>query len=299
MKFLVLIISLLALSCSRPAPDPQAGHSSTMASTDPARPNPDTLDHAAWFAGIIAPVKPIHDEADAAITAANDPVAGDSIVASYRTRMSTMLRAIGDSLNDNESFMNWLRKDTLGQAAIARMVRPLGCSLLTTEGLWYVDSDSRDLLARASQHCTPAMQRFLKIRATEEAEGFSDDAALVIPWDVVGDRVATWETFIPASPGFLLLPEAQYWHDVYLRTYLTGMDNSPIYTFDEATLDPKVRKSYERFTSRYPDLASTRVVGDYLELLEREGFVETEAVQEFLKEKGIDSMMGMQPPQRL
>jgi hypothetical protein len=240
----------------------------------------------------------MRDSAFAAIGATQDPLTGDSLAALFRSRYSRVLSAIDDSLIDHESFMMWLDEDTLRQSAIERMLRPVGCTLLPSEGIYSIDADAHDVLENAGPHLTPAMRRFLELRAAEEAEGFSNDASLCISWNAVSDRVATWEAFIADNPSFLLLPEASYWHDLYLRVYLTGMDNAPVFTYEDDTLDPEVRKSYQRFTGRYSSLASARLVSDYLSLLEREGFSHTEAVEGFLEARGIRSMQAIQPPMR-
>jgi hypothetical protein len=297
MRYTVLVACILLLSCSRPAQEQQGQRLSSTVVAAPAG-LADPAGFVGWYSMLLDPLRLTRDSGLAAIRVANESLVCDTAVAMFRSRCSADISTINDSLTSNDRFLDWLQEDTLAQSTLDAITRTVGCSLLSTEGLYYIDLSSADLLGHVRDHCSPAMENFLTLRGVEEEQGFSDDAALVITWDVLSDRVANWETLIAADSSFLLLPEAEWRKDMYLETYLTGMDNAPIYDFEKATLDPEVRRSYERFIDRYPTHASARLVRAYLDLLTKEGFRETDAVKAFLKEKGIGSMMGTQPPTR-
>ena len=94
--------------------------------------------------------------------------------------------------------------------------------------------------------------------------------------------------------GFTWRPAAQYWRDMYLATYLTGMDNSRTFT-DSGTLDGDVRKSYEAFLRDHGDTPAGQVVRDFLALLAAGPVPSDEEIERFLTGHKLQTMLGVQP----
>jgi hypothetical protein len=292
---LSLIAACLLLSCNRPAGD-QKRPSGTEGGTASARVEPAQM--TAWFSGLLRPLGPMRASAFGAVSRETDLRKADSLVARFRVSYSNALEAIGDSLAAGDDFGTWLREDPGARAVADSILAPLGCVLLESEGMGTPASHSGDIVRNVGSRLSPAFVKFLTMRGEEEKEGFSDDAALVIPWNALSDRIAAWEKFITGNPGFLLRSEAESWYEIYLRTYLTGTDNSRIFTFDGDTLDTDVRASYERFVRRYSSTKSAFLVRGYLELLGREGYRNSQAAEEYLRAQDIRTMLAVQPPLR-
>jgi hypothetical protein len=294
----ILLAAVVLVSCSRTPREQKPASDSGAGSPPNQMLAADTSDMRAWFKNLLRSLGPPRDALSATLRMESDNARADTIVARFRVRFSDAVDAVNSSLSERESFADWVQSDSTARTWAERNVAFYGCSLLASEGIVFVAGNSRDILRVAGDRITPAMTRFLMLRAKEEAEGFSEDAGLVISWDALSDRIVKWESFIAANPSFLLLPEAQSWYDVYLRVYLTGMDNARVFDFEKETLLPEVQASYERFVAEYPTSKSAAMVRGYLEVLEREGFKSTGAVEDYLKANDISSMLAVQPPVR-
>jgi hypothetical protein len=178
---------------------------------------------------------------------------------------------------------------------LAAVLQRHGFNLNSTEGNKFVDEDI-DYLARTfARWLTPAMRDYLSLRAADYKVKFSEDAALLLSWDSLADRLANWDALLARYPDFAGRSAAKYWRQVYLETYLTGMDNSRTFT-DEGTLDPDVQRSYRRFLQEHPGTASAGVVRGYLAALQVSGYHSDSTVDAFLRANGLKTMLGVQPP---
>jgi len=204
-----------------------------------------------------------------------------------------------------ESLTERLGDDTTGQGlsisrdgwsdSLRSVLQRHGFDLNFSEGNAFVDEDVAYLLGAFGPLLTPAMREYLSIRNVEQHVRFSEDAALQIPWDAVGDRIATWEAFLHKYPTFSWRDAAQYWRTMYLETYLTGMDNTRTFT-DSGTLEQYVRKSYEHFLRTHAGTPAAAVLRDYLALLEANAAPSDSTIKRFLREHELQSMLGVQPP---
>ncbi len=292
MKYLKLVIAgaMLFAACSQQSNENQSDTRKIESSA------PRALDQ--WFVGLLHPLQTLRDSAYKAILAETSPQRADSAVAMFRVSYSDAANILNDSLSDNDRFQTWLQEDSSAQSSLEPMLKTLGLSFVQSEGSMYVDISSRDIVAQTEKSISASMRRFLSIRGEEEAEGFSNDAALLIGWDQLSERIVTWEEFIDSNKSFLLLPEAQSWYDVYLRVYFTGMDNTPVFAVEGDTLDQQVRASYSHFMAKHPTSRSATMVRDYLGILTSAGFRETKRSQEYLDSLNIRSMKAIQPPLR-
>lgn len=247
---------------------------------------------------ILHPLIFVRDSAFKVIRKSPNPKIADSLVDLFRSHYSQSIAAINDSLYENSSFQNQMLEDSNFQSKIALTLASLGCDLVWSEGTVFVDAQSKDLNDNFSDMMSPDFNKYLKIRSIEESEGFSNDAGLLISWDNLSDRIATWEAFASENPSFFLIPEVKFWHNMYLNTYLTGMDNSRIYSFETDTLELGVYSSYKRFLQMYPQTKSASLIKGYIDVLKRNNFKQTKEVDEYLQYRGIESMLGVQPPSR-
>jgi len=247
------------------------------------------------------------DSAVAAIRSESGTVRADSALALFRERFELRAESVGAAVGASRVLQRWVYPvtpegwATLDSGAADSLRRFLSGRVLQPqlgEGMLFATANSAGLAGLFGRYLSPAMREFLALRRGEEAEGFAEDAGLLISWDRLGERVATWERFIEANPGFQLLPEARHWYELYLGTLLTGMDNSRVFGGPDATLQPQVRASYRRFAARHGSTRAGAMVSEYLGVLERNGFQDGPAVRAFLRDRGVATMIGVQPPTR-
>jgi hypothetical protein len=221
--------------------------------------------------------------------------AADSRFLAFRTAYMAVAESLTDLL-DNDSLAQALAITQGGwEDSLRALLQRNGFDLNSTEGHAFVDEDVAHLLRTFGPLLTPAMREYLSIRSTEREARFSEDAGLRISWDSLSERIAVWERFLAENPGFAWRTAAQGWRDMYLATYLTGMDNSRTLT-DSGMLDPDVRRSYEEFLRHHGDTPAGEVVRDFLALLAAGPVPSDAAINEFLRDHHLQTMLGVQPP---
>ena len=218
----------------------------------------------------------------------------DSVFLRARGSFALAIDSIGTAMYDDSAFQGWVGSDSAAAEADT-WFRARGLRLSWSEGSAYPSEDTGEWLRLAGPYVTAPMREYLALRNHDEAQRFTNDAALQIPWDSLAERIAGWDRFIEGHPGFVLLREAEMWRGIFLRTYLTGIDNSRVF---EDSLVPEVRKSYERFVERHGATRTGALVRGYLDVLGASGGRETDEVVAFRRANGIRSMIGMQPPIR-
>ncbi len=105
---------------------------------------------------------------------------------------------------------------------------------------------------------------FLKIKGRQNAGVFSADAAIVIPWEEIGQYVMDWESFIEKYPSSYFKGEAANEYFRYINSFLFGDYNSPV--LDEtSTIDKDIRPIFDNFLKKYPNSKSAQILTFYLE----------------------------------
>ena len=221
----------------------------------------------------------------------------DSVFLSFRDRFLRMGEQITDRLNQATSIQSNVLEDTATSRPLATLLAKHGFALAYTEGNAYADEDNVYWTRLFDGALTPAMQRYLRLRATEQSTRFSEDAALQISWDDLARRAVTWEEFADSYPDFSWKDASRFWYDTYLSTYLTGMDNSRVFS-DSGTLEPEVRTSYEHLAAQYPQTRTAQLVAQCLSLLKQNGYHRSAAIDSLLRQRDVTSMLGVQPPTR-
>ena len=303
-----LVFTLLA-ACSAGREASSGSDSSAAARPRPAAPAAtDSVGRAlADLDARIAPLGAALDSALSAIRGDSGTARADSAFAAFRGQFELRAESAGVLIGASPLLQRWVYPvgregyatlDSGAADSLRRYLAPRGLLPQTSEGMLFATANTARLAELFERFLSPPLRGFLSLRRAEESEGFSEDAGLLISWDRLGERVAAWESFISSNPGFQLLPEARYWHDLYLRTYLTGMDNSRVFRNPEGTLEPRVRASYLRYAARHSSMRSGTIVAQYVAMLERNGFKDGPHVAAFLRDRGIGTMIGVQPPAR-
>jgi hypothetical protein len=169
-----------------------------------------------------------------------------------------------------------------------------GAQLLFSDGLPSVDEPAGFLLKTFSPYVSIPMKAFLMLRADELAEGFSENAGLIIPFSKVAERVIAWEKFNDNYPAFILRRLSVFYYRLYLQTLLTGMDNSPVFeNYGNGPLDKKIRTLHVQFIKDYPKTGSARIVSGYQKILRKHSYRWSEEADIFLRKHRLHSMTAL------
>lgn len=176
-------------------------------------------------------------------------------------------------------------------------VQAVGWDLFETEGILYIGETGAWFLERFSRILPQDWNVYLRRRQIEIQERFSEDAGLTISWEDLGGRIVFWEEYLVQYPNSPLREEVEFYLGIYIRTFLTGLDNSPITeSYDSARLDSKVRLAYEAFLKENRDSRYFKLIEGYYRILEKNSFVVTEELWQYLRRNKLKSMQHIQPP---
>ncbi|MCB2196476.1 MAG: hypothetical protein KQH79_11500 [Bacteroidetes bacterium] len=173
-----------------------------------------------------------------------------------------------------------------------------GLDLFSTEGYFYVDVQPEFFNETFKDNSSPSLKTFLKLRDNELKNAFSEDAMLLISFNELADRIYNWEKYLKDYPETKLKNEANYFFEIYLETFLTGMDNTRLFDSESRILLPEVKQSYESYIKNHADTKSGKIIQEYYEILKGNQFKYTGRIDDILKKYNLSKMHGIQPHTR-
>ncbi len=202
-----------------------------------------------------------------------------------------------------KSIEDYLSNYPLPQQEESKLVSKLskaGWKLDESEGMYYVGEDGEWLLKEFGSILPEDWNKYLQQRTKEVKKQFSEDAGLLISWEELRDRIIYWEKFLIKYPTFSEKEVIDFYLDVYIRTYLTGMSNSRIADVETNKVQDKIIESYQNFLTLNKQSKYYKLVEGQYNILKRNSFHLNEKTSQelevFYKKKGIKSMVGIQPP---
>lgn len=121
---------------------------------------------------------------------------------------------------------------------------------------------------------TPDYQDYIDFTTKEEATLYQADAAIVIEFSELGDRIIYWKNFIEKYPNsdLLKLKEASYslfpvieHYKLLQRDYLLGAENTPTLSYPDAEIYDESKNEFLRFKKKYPNSYTAKLIDILLE----------------------------------
>lgn len=170
--------------------------------------------------------------------------------------------------------------------APARALRRAGVEVVYGEGNLYRAEDDAFLASLAGRLPAGLLREFVEFSASESTI-FVDDAAIVVPWPELGQRLARWETFARMHPTLpetkaVVTPEIGRLREFFV----CGVANTPTYEplgGALRTIEPRVLEAYEPFVAANPASATTPLLRSVLEHLARTRGVLDEPLREYIR----------------
>lgn len=106
----------------------------------------------------------------------------------------------------------------------------------------------------------------------------AEDAGLMISTEELADRLATWEKIYYNNIPNYAKTVAKDKVLSYFSVLLTGLDNTPAFDYDTRKISSDFLASYKYFINKYPNSKATNLFKEYLNILEKNNFTETDAV---------------------
>ena len=219
-----------------------------------------------------------------------DNVDRDSIFFLFHKKFYAITSSLNDSLNTKYKFLvNQIEYDssTVELKSFENNLAVCGIGIYSTDGTYYLDAIPDFLYNTFKNRVSEGLVEFLYIRKEELKQGFSQDAAMLISFEDLYQRVKRWENFLKNYPNTVYNSEAISYFETYLVTLMTGMDNSKIFDFQYNSLLPEINTLYENIIKDEPISATTEIISSYYTFLARHDFKENDSIQIFLKMNGL------------
>ncbi len=176
---------------------------------------------------------------------------------------------------------------------LVKQTNSSGFVIIKREGSFYFDENADFLYQRFSKYLSVSLRDFLNLRRQEAAEGFAEDAGLTISFAKIGERIINWENYLNNYPNSPLKELANYHYQLYLGTFLFGIDNTEV--FERKRLKPEIRKVYESFITKNIKTKSGNLISRYYNVLRSNDFKYTKAAANFLRENQVQILPGFEP----
>src|ERR1035437_1720888 len=223
----------------------------------------------------------------------------NSAFVEFRSFYYNLINNYYEIFSNNQDIINKLNANKNDDLQVQKLKIDLdqnGLRLSKTGGGYYIDEKPDYLYNTFKNYVSNAINEFLRIRSKELEEGFSEDAKLLISFKSLGDRITIWEKYLNKYPASPLAAEAKFSYHLYLNTFITGLDNSPV-TSDDILL-PAMKNVYSYFIHKNNNSESGKIVEKFYTIISNNNFHLSSALDDFYNENQIESMKGMEPPTR-
>ncbi|MDP2301133.1 MAG: hypothetical protein Q8N03_01755 [Ignavibacteria bacterium] len=182
---------------------------------------------------------------------------------------------LNDSLMYDLDLLNKLENKAFNKDSVVtgfkKIVSESGFKLNQSEGYYYVEESPNYLYSKFGKYVSPAISEYLSIRKKELNEGFAQDAALMISFKSITQRILTWQDYLIKFPDSYYSSQVNSYTNMYINALLGGLDNSPI--FDEnRLLLPEVKKAYDYFIQKSDSTENFLLINDLYKKLEKNSF---------------------------
>jgi hypothetical protein len=166
--------------------------------------------------------------------------------------------------------------------ALLEETKAMGYKLETAEGMFFPIMDY-GYLKKYSIYAEDDIRAYIDIMAAETDKVPAKDAALMISWDEIISRGLAQEDFIEKHKESLKLEAVKKLHDKYITFILYGLNNTPLFHYENKTMDSEARAAYEKALTEPGNSGSElmKLLGDYMELVKESEYKLSKAVENF------------------
>jgi hypothetical protein len=227
----------------------------------------------------------------------------------YATVVRTYSRKISDEDSPAEADLYEITEKKESDPPLSESMRIFskvlarnGMMIEQTEGIAFIDQAPDFVFLNLVDYLTEPVKEYMRIRTAESRKRFSEDAGLSISFSEVAGRVLNWEKFQAKYPDYFKMSVVDGHIELYTRTLLGGMSNTPSFDFSwEGTvgkLRDGPRVAYEYIIKNYPSTNIGQTVRAYYDVIKQSDYENSDEVKSFLKEIDFVPMRGVQLPLR-
>ena len=179
------------------------------------------------------------------------------------------LMGLEDSTSEGSLFLNIEKIDEIQNENLKELLEKLKIGkykLIALEGAFYPIIDY-EALKDYNKYLDEETKGYLDIKALESNEPSIIDAGIYISLDELANRLIMVEVYIKNYPESIKHEELLRLYSNYLKLYLNGSDNSPIYNYEDNIILADVLNSYKK-TAKNQDSVTGEIVGRYIEIIQ-------------------------------
>ncbi len=119
---------------------------------------------------------------------------------------------------------------------------------------------------------SPEISEYGSFMALNSDKPWARDAGIAIPLNDLADRIVIAEKYLSEYPNSEMKEKVISQYKLYLRTFLLGLDNTPLVNYGAKEVDASFIKAYHYFIDTYPEVKATKLVRSYVNDLESTKF---------------------------
>jgi hypothetical protein len=140
------------------------------------------------------------------------------------------------------------------------------------------------VLEKYSENLPDDIGDYIKIKAHESLQLKELNMNSLVSWDGISERITELEGFIGNYPDSIKESSVNKHYLYYLYQYLFGFDNMPAFNYETNKIDEKLVESYKRFTTNNTNSETSKMIGDYLAMVESSGYVLNDEIDNYRKQ---------------
>lgn len=186
---------------------------------------------------------------------------------------------------NNYKYEDLLKLHNIKEDSIKKLLQEAfsnGYKLSVSEGMYYFEIDYDQILKDFGQYTSDKLAGYLEIMAAESNKHFAEDAALVISLDELAGRTVKTEKYIGSYPDFVLIKQVKQFHNNYLKAYLLGLNNTPLFDYQTEKAKESFLKSYENTIASQKGTKLAAILEEYLTLLEKSNYMRSEEIMNYI-----------------
>ncbi len=146
-----------------------------------------------------------------------------------------------------------------------------GYKLVNLEGDYYPIQDY-EVLKKYTSYLSQEMKDYIKVMAAETNELMTNDAAIAISIEELGNRTLNTEAFLKKYPESKKRKVVGQLYEMYIRAYLHGANNTPAFDYETNKISEEVLNSYKKILSEHKETITGEVVKEYMQAIEKNDF---------------------------
>jgi len=182
-----------------------------------------------------------------------------------------------------------LKSDKIENAEVKELLKEtekMGYKVETAEGMFFPVIDY-GFYEKYAVYVTEDMKDYIDIMVVESDKVPAKDAALVISWDELFERLFNQEKFLDEHKDSVKFEEIKSLHKKYMTFAIYGLNNTPLFDYNYNKMNDEAKAAYERVIAKESKLSQT--LKEYYELIRNNGFKLTEEVKSY-RDKLADSI---------